>query len=307
MAVGFEASHGAPPQLAMPDGRHRLYGDLAFLWPLMSPPDEYRDEAHYWRRALRQRLGPGRLRILDLGAGGGHNLHHLAREFDATAVDLSEGMLAHSQRLNPGVAHHVGDMRTVRLGETFDAVLVHDAIAYMITEADLRAVFATARAHLRPGGLLIVAPDYYTETFVAPYVDHVTHRDAETELTYVEYSTDPDPTDTSIETVFVFFIRRGGELRVEVDRHTTGLFPMAAWERLLARSGVRRGAGRLPRRPGGPAALPLGGPPAVEAAALPPPGRYTPSTIMVLAMQHFARISPSFWYSGELTRQRSRS
>ena len=101
MAVVFEASYGAPSQLTMADGRHRLYGDLAFLWPLMSPPDEYLDEAHYWRQALRQRLGPGRLRILDLGAGGGHNLHHLAREFDATAVDLSAEMLAHSRRLNP--------------------------------------------------------------------------------------------------------------------------------------------------------------------------------------------------------------
>ena len=237
MAVASEAPRGDTPQLTVADGRHRLYDDLAFLWPLMSPPEEYRDEARYWRRALRERLGAGRLRILDLGAGGGHNLHHLAREFDATAVDLSEGMLAHSRRLNPGVAHHVGDMRTVRLGETFDAVLVHDAIAYMTTEADLRAVFATARAHLRHGGLLIVAPDYYTETFVAPFVDYATHRDAETELTYVEYSTDPDPTDTSIETVFVFFIRHGGELRVEVDRHTTGLFPMATWERLLSEAG----------------------------------------------------------------------
>ena len=167
VALALAAPHGAPTRLTMADGRNRLYGDLAFLWPLMSPPDEYRDEARYWRRALRDRLGPGRLRILDLGAGGGHNLHHLAGEFDATAVDLSEEMLAHSRRLNPGVAHHAGDMRTVRLGETFDAVLVHDAIAYMTTEADLRAVFATARAHLRPDGLLIVAPDYYAETFVS--------------------------------------------------------------------------------------------------------------------------------------------
>ena len=56
-----------------------------------------------------------------------------------------------------GETWHVGDMRTVRLGETFVAVLIHDAISYMTTEADLMAVFGTARAHLRPDGLLIVA------------------------------------------------------------------------------------------------------------------------------------------------------
>ena len=203
----------------------------------MSPPDRYKEEARYWRRELRARLAPGRRRILDLGTGGGHHLHQLTAEFDAIAVDLSEAMLSHSRRLNPGVDHHVGDMRTVRLGEAFDAVLVHDAISYMTTEADLLAVFATARAHLRPGGLLIAAPDDYTDTFDPPNVDYQTNRDAETELTYVEYSTDLDPNDTSIETTYVFFIRRGTDLRVEVDNHTTGLFPVATWARLLAKAG----------------------------------------------------------------------
>ena len=219
------------------DGRHRLYGDLAHLWPLMSPPDHYKEEARYWLRELRSRLAPGKRRILDLGTGGGHHLHQLTAEFDATAVDLSEAMLSHSRRLNPGVVHHIGDMRTVRLGETFDAVLVHDAISYMTTEADLLAVFATARAHLRPGGLLIAAPDDYTDTFDPPRVDYQTNRHAETELTYVEYSTDLDPTDTTIETTYVFFIKRGGKLHVEVDNHVTGLFPVATWERLLTQAG----------------------------------------------------------------------
>ena len=114
----------------------------------------------------------------------------------------------------------------IRLGEAFDAVLPHDAISYMTTEADLLAVFATARAHLRPGGLLIAAPDDYTDTFDPSRVDYQTNRDANTELTYVEYSTDLDPTDTTIETTYVFFIKKGGELRVEVDNHTTGLFPI---------------------------------------------------------------------------------
>ena len=104
-------------------------------------------------RPLRKHLGPGRHRLLELGVGGGHNLSHLTSEFDAAAVDLSPQMLELSRRLNPTVEHHLGDMRTVRLpGQVFDAVLIHDAICYMQTEDDLRAAFATARVHLRPGG-----------------------------------------------------------------------------------------------------------------------------------------------------------
>ena len=228
----------------------RLYDDLAYLWPLMSPPEDYADEGERWRRELRARLGPGRIRFLDLGTGGGHHLHQIiggeGDRFDAAAVDLSETMLGHSRRLNPGVSHHVGDMRSVRLGETFDAVLIHDAISYMTTVADLLAAFATARAHLRPGGLLLAAPDDYAETFDPPRVRHETRRAPGKELTYVEYSTDADPTDTRAETAYVFFLNEGtagghqgdgGELRVEVDQHVTGLFPIAAWERLLREAG----------------------------------------------------------------------
>ena len=220
----------------MPSGP-RLYADLAHLWPLMSPPEDYAEEGACLRSEVAKRLGPGRARLLELGTGGGHLLHHLAGAFEATAVDLSEPMLAHSRRLNPGVTHHVGDMRTARLGETFDVVLIHDAIDYLKTEDDLRTAFATARVHLRPGGLFLAIPDDYVETFASPRVAHETRRLDGAELTYVEYSTDPDPNDTEIETVYVFFFRENGELRVEVDRHTTGLFPIRTWERLLVESG----------------------------------------------------------------------
>ena len=221
----------------MTDESNRLYNDLAHLWPLMSPPEDYADEGACLLEELHKRLGPGRARILELGTGGGHLLHHIAADFDATAVDLSEAMLAHSRRLNPGVTHHAGDMRTVRLGETFDAVLIHDAIDYMTTEDDLRAAFATARAHLLPGGLLLTIPDDYVETFSSPRIWHQTQRKDDAELTFVEYSWDADPNDTQVETVYVYYIQEGGELRVEVDRHTTGLFPISTWERLLIECG----------------------------------------------------------------------
>jgi cyclopropane fatty-acyl-phospholipid synthase-like methyltransferase len=73
--------------------QNRLYGDLAYLWPLISPVEEYAAEARCWRNVLRGRLGPGRHRVLELGVGGGHHLWHLTADFEATAVDLSEAMM----------------------------------------------------------------------------------------------------------------------------------------------------------------------------------------------------------------------
>lgn len=215
----------------------RLYRDLVHLWPLTSPPEDYAEEAEYWRRELKRTLGPGRHHILELGVGGGHNLSHLTNDFDATAVDLSDAMMDHSRKLNPSVEHVLGDMRTIRLGRLFDAVLIHDAIDYMISEDDLRAVFATARAHLRPGGVFITAPDSYVETFKSPAIAHETnHKDGE-ELTFIEYCSDPDPSDTETDTVYVFFHTEAGKLKVEVDRHVNGLFSIETWRSLLIEAG----------------------------------------------------------------------
>ena len=215
-----------------------LYNKLAYLWPVISPPEDYADEAPYWQNAIRERLGPGRHRLLELGVGGGHNLSHLTAEFDATAVDISPQMLELSCRLNPTVEHHLGDMRTFRLPtRTFDAVLVHDAICYMQTEEDLRAVFATARAHLHPGGLLLVAPDLVRDTFrPGMRLNWSTERDG-VEIHTEEIVHDADPSDTVVESHFTYTITERGTRRVERDIHVTGLFPISTWFSLMEESG----------------------------------------------------------------------
>ena len=216
---------------------HRLYNDLAYLMPLITPPEEYAGEAAHWRSLLREKLGGGRHSILELGAGGGHNLSHLTPDFEATAVDLSENMLELCRKLNPGVTLHCGDMRTVRLGKTFAAVLIHDAISYMRTEDDLEAAFRTAAAHLDKGGLLIVSPDHFHDTFQSPAVDHATRCHGGTQVTYVEFTCAPDPDSATLETIMTYYIESPEGLRIEMDRHHTGLFPKAAWLRLMQEAG----------------------------------------------------------------------
>jgi len=215
----------------------RMYGDLAHLWPLLSPPEDYAEEAVSWRNILREKLGDGRHEILALGVGGGHHLSHLTADFQATAADISEEMLALSRRLNPSVEHHVGDMRTLRVDRRFRAVLIHDAIGYMLTTDDLHAAFTNAAAHLRPGGVLILAPDFFRENFVDPHIYHTTREADGIQLTYFEYDYDPDPSDTTTESLMFFLIREGGKVRVERDHHTLGLFSRQIWLDELGRAG----------------------------------------------------------------------
>lgn len=215
----------------------RLYDELSYLMASISPPEEYAEEAAHWQCVLKEKLGEGKHTLLELGVGGGHNLSHLTTDFSATAVDLAPAMLDACKKLNPDVELFCGDMRSVRLGRKFDAVLIHDAIDYLVTEADLLATFQTAAAHLQPGGVFVTTVDQYAERFSGPLVESSVHTLGEDKVSYTAYVYDPDPNDTAIETIMTYYIESAGALRIELDRHVTGLFPRATWFRLLDMAG----------------------------------------------------------------------
>ncbi len=171
---------------------YRFYGDLATWWPLISPPEEYAEEAAYAATLLRSASSPVH-EVLELGSGGGHNAVHLKAHFAMTLVDLSEEMLDVSRRLNPECDHRMGDMRSVRLGRGFDCVFVHDAIDYMTTEADLRQAIETAFVHCRPGGVAVFGPDHTKETFEEPTDHGGSDGDGGRGVRYLEWSWDPNP------------------------------------------------------------------------------------------------------------------
>jgi len=216
---------------------YRFYGDLAGWWPLISPPDEYAEEAAEAGELLGSASIPVR-EVLELSSGGGHNAVHLKARFAMTLVDLSADMLGVSRRLNPECDHQQGDMRTVRLGRTFDAVFVHDAVDYMTTEADLRHAIETAFVHCRPGGVAVFVPDHTAETFEASS-DHGGTDDAGGRgVRFLEWTWDPDPADTWILTEYAFLLRDArGSVQVVHETHRTGLFSREVWLRLLAGAG----------------------------------------------------------------------
>ena len=229
----------------------RLYNDLAYLWPIISPPDEYLDEAAFFRDVVHELLGPGRHKLLELGVGGGHNLSHLTADFDCVAVDLSPEMVALSEKLNPRVEHHVGDMRNIRLNQTCDAILVHDAVSYLLTEQDLIETFATAVTHLRPGGVLMVAPDWVQETFPDGWVFNWKQEQEGISIRIEEVMEDSDTSDTQVESTYTYTITENGETTVEEDTHITGLFPMSTWTTLMEDAGVNVEVRSLPPNEGG--------------------------------------------------------
>ena len=217
----------------------KLYSEFADLWPIFANPEEYRKETTLFRRLLKKSTSPPPRTLLELGSGGGNSASHLKAHFEMTLVDMSPQMLAVSRALNPECDHLEGDIRTVRLGRTFDAVYVHDAICHMTNAEDLSAVMETAFEHCRPGGAALFVPDDVRESFV-PRTDHGGSDSAETGVRFVQWITDPDPTDTEYLVDFGILIRDSrGEMQVLHERHTYGLFARSVWLKLLRKAGFR--------------------------------------------------------------------
>jgi hypothetical protein len=211
----------------------RFYTDLAPWWHLISPPEEYAEEAAFYMSTMRAAVAGEPRTLLELGSGGGNNASHFGASLALTLVDGSAAMLEQSRRINPDAEHVVGDMRSVRLGEQFDLVFVQDAICYMTTEVDLRAALETAYVHCRLGGAALFAPDYVRENFDASTDCGGSDRDGRA-ARYLEWVYDPQPNDTLCTVEYAFLLREAdGDVHAVQERHIEGLFARATWLRLI--------------------------------------------------------------------------
>ncbi len=223
----------------------KLYDELAEWWPLMQPPRRFAREAARLARRLRDDESEARPSLLQLGSGGGHLASHLKESFDMTLVDTSPRMLDLSRSLNPECRHLEGDMRTLRLDESFDAVLIYDAIAHLTELEDLRAALETARAHLPPGGRAVFCPDWTLEDYEPGTNTGGTDGEGRG-MRYMEWN-HPGVEGTSCQTDIVYLLRHeNGEVSAEHDHVRLGVFPEETWQNALQEAGF--GDVRIRRR-----------------------------------------------------------
>lgn len=215
----------------------KLYHELAGWYQLLTPVHEYLDEAELYHQVFQEKLHPAPQTILELGCGAGHVAYYLKQWYNITLSDISESMLGISKKMNPECAHFLGDMRNIRLNQTFDVVNIHDAIMYMISEDDLKQTVQTAFVHCRPGGMVLISPDYVKETF-KPVTDHGGSDGEGRGLRYLEWTQNPDPDDCTYTVDYAYLMKDAdGSIRVEHDHHVEGLFNEATWLRLLKEAG----------------------------------------------------------------------
>ncbi|KAA1424442.1 class I SAM-dependent methyltransferase [Mumia zhuanghuii] len=103
-------------------------------------------------------LVPPGSRILDAGCGPGRvgaRLH--AAGHDVVGVDVDPALIAAAEEDHPGPAWTVGDLATLDLGgEPFDLAVCAGNVMVFVAPGSERAVLERLRAHVRPGGRIVL-------------------------------------------------------------------------------------------------------------------------------------------------------
>jgi SAM-dependent methyltransferase len=168
-----------------------VFGRYASFYDALYADKDYEAECEFLVGVLAERgLRPGSS-VLDLGSGtGGHAVPLSRRGFDVVGVDRSSQMVnqgrAKAREAGTEVEFVVGDVRDVKIGRTFDAVVsMFAVVGYQLTNDDLARMFANVRGHLEPGGVfvfdgwfgpavLVQQPEVKTKTVVDPSGDVIT-------------------------------------------------------------------------------------------------------------------------------------
>lgn len=204
------------------------YNDLAWTEAWLTDPTGTEQEACHYVALLRRHVTVPSPTLLHLGSGAGGMDGVFKQHFTVTGVDLSPGMLARARSQHPDIEYLEGDMRTIQLGRQFDAVAIPDSIDYMATREELAQALATAVAHLRPGGTLLVVAKTL-ETFRNNNFAYSGEREG-IHVTLLENNHVYPERPEAYEAVLHYLVRKDGELVMHTDRHMLGLFPQAAWE-----------------------------------------------------------------------------
>lgn len=112
-------------------------------------------EATYIDQLLRNHGVPGR-ELLEFGSGTGRHAALLCSQgYSVHGIERSASMVAAAQEIE-GFTCEQGDITTTKVQRWFDAVLsLFHVVSYQTTNHGVRAVFANAAQHLRPGGLFL--------------------------------------------------------------------------------------------------------------------------------------------------------
>ena len=237
--AGIRAAPRSGKAHILPATMPKLYHQIAPWWPLISPPEEYEEEAGIYRRHLLDACdGSPPRTILELGQRRRPQRLPSQGAFRDDSRRPVAAHAGHEPAAQPRMPAHSGrhahraprpDLR-LRLHPRRRGLHDHPR-GPARRHRDRPPPLPTRRR--RPSSLPTTCA---RTTGPAPTAAAATEKTRAPH--YLECSFDPDPNDTTITTDYAFVLRsKGGSVEVVHDRHITALFPRTEWLRLLTEVG----------------------------------------------------------------------
>jgi SAM-dependent methyltransferase len=143
-----------------------MFSATADLYDTIYAFKDYAEESLKIRQLI-ERERPGAKTILDVACGTAEHARLLSPDFEIDGIDVEPRFVEIAQAKNPGGNFSVADMRTFQLEKRYDVVqCLFSSIGYLLTPEDTIAALTRFRAHLAPGGIILVEPWYSPAAYV---------------------------------------------------------------------------------------------------------------------------------------------
>jgi SAM-dependent methyltransferase len=142
-------------------------GKMARIFDAMYQTFVNYDEEHYfYNQIIIKNKGKS---ILEIGSGTGNLAKRfIAHQANYQGLDYSTSMIAIAQERNPSGTFIQGDMRSFKLENPVDSILITGrSTSYLITNEDINSTFDSINKNLNHGGLLVF--DFIDANRFIPY------------------------------------------------------------------------------------------------------------------------------------------
>jgi ubiquinone/menaquinone biosynthesis C-methylase UbiE len=198
---------------------------------------DYPAEAELVRETIDQHLNCDGRALLDVACGTGKHLELFSRWFDVYGVDLDSELLAIAAERTDAIRLHRGDMRTFDMGRQFDVVTcLFSSVAYMTTMDDLQKAVRNMADHVKTGGVLVIEPFLYPESYSAGFL-HFLHVD-EPDLKLARMSRSEREGNVAVLN-FEYLIATPEGVFHDSEQHRLGLFTQAEYETAMAQCDLK--------------------------------------------------------------------
>lgn len=207
------------------------YYDKIYKWK------EYQKEVEFIESLFKKFRGKVK-HILDVACGTGNHAALLKeRGYSILGVDINEEMLEIARQKVKDVEFIEGDMRQLKIGKKFDAVLcLFSSIAYNPSYGELEQTLKNFYYHLKEDGILVFDNAFWKETFVR---GHSTVNTVDEENLKLARFSNSQVTEKNLKIVFTYLIKENERLDFDIDEHVLGILEIKKVKKLMEKLGFR--------------------------------------------------------------------